>query len=708
MAPTPENCVDRVVIDGVVGEQAFCRALSRMTGVTEQSACTVQRDACVACCKSIRAPQEINPTVASLMYTMASRIISQGGHSECSVDRAHLLVRRAINQLSIVVRELPNESFPPSLSSPTYDTTTTNAGFPSSFRWAMAMLTAPRAEPKIEQTLDSLRNAGFEDVHIFAEPEAWIPERFSHLPVTKRPQRFGNFLNFYSCLSTLTCQHPDADAYAIFQDDIQLATGLRQWCEEQLWPLNNGIVSLFTPRLHANSKAGWQIVSPGFQRVCGAQALIFRKDLLQKFLADARVIHSLRLRHHYDDAVLGGWLSREGLGIAYHTPSPVQHVGRISSLFGNGHDLRNLANAVESVSEISNWTNSNPKTANIGLVGWNTSTGLGSINRDLVSQLGIKRWLSPPHPQLPVVSSLPPIDAQIETDVSNPETLLKWVRELDWLLFAERPYIEELPRIAAHNGVGIACIPMWEWVRPNLPWLQFVDLMICPTLLAYRQMEDWTRRYGYGWKTVYIPWPIDVQRFQFQQREVCREFLFVNGWGGGATYRLDGSPAPYHRKGLELIVAAAKLAPDLKFIIRSLQPISFNLPSNICVEPSLEDNADLYDTGDVCVQPSHYEGLGLQLLECQSAGMPLVTTSGPPMNEANPWRTIPTSGRDVVNLWGTYIAAELMTPKALVATLRPLVGMDIRSASRQARAYVESEHNWDAGRRQMLAELVRR
>ena len=708
MLRTPDNCRDRVVIDGTDGKTAFCRALSRMTEVTEQSACEVGQDACIACCQSIRAPVEINPVVASLMFRMASRIVSQGGHFECSVDRANLLIRRAINQLSIVVRELPSQTFPPPLSPPRVDAKINRGDLPPSFRWAMAILTAPRAEPKIEQTLESLHNAGFEDVQIFAEPGAWIPERFRNLAVTKRPQRFGNFLNFYSCLSTLMSQHPDADAYAVFQDDIKLASGLRQWCEEQMWPLNNGIVSLFTPRLHANSKTGWKVVSPGFQRVCGAQALVFRKDLLQNFLADARVIHSLRLRHHFDDAVLGGWLSRERLGIAYHTPSPVQHVGRISSLFGQGHDLRNLANAVESVADISHWTNLTAEPGNIGLVGWNTSTGVGSINRDLVCQLGIKRWLSPPHPQLPNTSCSIPSDIQIETDVSNPEKLLNWVRELDWLLFAERPYIEELPRIAAHNGVGIACIPMWEWVRPNLHWLQFVDLMICPTVHAYRQMEDWTRRYGFGWKTVYIPWPIDFQRFQFREREVCREFLFVNGWGGGAGYRLDGSPAPYHRKGLELIIAAARLAPDLKFIVRSLQPITFNLPPNVCVVASLEDNAGLYDKGDVCVQPSHYEGLGLQLLECQAAGMPLVTTSGPPMIEANPWRMIPTCGKDIINLWGSYIATELMTPEALVSTIRPLVGMDIRSASRQARAYIESEHDWNVGRRQILAELVRR
>ena len=249
---------------------------------------------------------------------------------------------------------------------------------------------------------------------------------------------------------------------------------------------------------------------------------------------------------------------------------------------------------------------------------------------------------------------------------------------------------------------------MWEWVQPDLPWLQFVDVMICPTLHTWRLMEDWKRRYGFGWKIVHVPWPVDASRFAFRQRKTCREFLFVNGWGGGEAHRPDGSPVAYRRKGLELIIAAAQLAPDLKFVIRSLRQISAVLPKNVRVAPAPRDNAKLYAEGDVCVQPSHYEGLGLQLLECQAAGMPLVTTAGPPMTEANPWRTIPTCGQEVVNVGGGFISAELMTPEALVETLRPLVGMDIRDASQQARSYVESERNWKTARQLILAELRKR
>ena len=202
--------------------------------------------------------------------------------------------------------------------------------------------------------------------------------------------------------------------------------------------------------------------------------------------------------------------------------------------------------------------------------------------------------------------------------------------------------ITDLPRTAAHAGVGIACVPMWEWIHPELDWLQFVDVMICPTELSLQQMIDWKTRYGFGWDAVHVPWPLDVDRFEFRQRQSCERFLFINGWGGGPARTLDDKLPDYQRKGWEVILASARIAPDLQFVVHSLKEITDRLPPNIMLQNEAPSNADLYVEGDVCVQPSHYEGLGLQLLECQAAGLPLVTTDAAPMNEHNPLELIPT------------------------------------------------------------------
>ena len=94
----------------------------------------------------------------------------------------------------------------------------------------------------------------------------------------------------------------------------------------------------------------------------------------------------------------------------------------------------------------------------------------------------------------------------------------------------------------------------------------------------------------------------------------------------------------------------------------------------------------MYDDGDVCVQPSHWEGLGLQLIECQAAGLPLVTTDAPPMNELHPLRTVPVAATEIVSVQGNHVfTSHRLSPEDLASTLEPLYGCDISQASQEAR-----------------------
>jgi glycosyltransferase involved in cell wall biosynthesis len=149
---------------------------------------------------------------------------------------------------------------------------------------------------------------------------------------------------------------------------------------------------------------------------------------------------------------------------------------------------------------------------------------------------------------------------------------------------------------------------------------------------------------------------------------------------------------------LELILCAASLGPRLPFIVYSQAERPYRLPSNVEWRSSPDDNGDLYHDGDVCVQPSHYEGIGLQLLECQAAGMPLVTTAAAPMNEYRPYRTIPVRATEVVSVGGGFISAQLMSADDLVAVLDGLMGTDVSEASRQARDFVASRHSWKSAK----------
>jgi glycosyltransferase involved in cell wall biosynthesis len=146
---------------------------------------------------------------------------------------------------------------------------------------------------------------------------------------------------------------------------------------------------------------------------------------------------------------------------------------------------------------------------------------------------------------------------------------------------------------------------------------------------------------------------------------------------------------------MDLIAEAMWAAPRLKFLLCSQKGDVPKLPSNVELLTAPADHRRLYDHGDVCVQPSHLEGLGLQLLECQAAGLPLITTDAPPMNEHNPWATIPVTGAETV-LYGPQqpVPWQQMDARRLASLLEELAGADISGASRKARAFIENEHNW--------------
>jgi glycosyltransferase involved in cell wall biosynthesis len=211
---------------------------------------------------------------------------------------------------------------------------------------------------------------------------------------------------------------------------------------------------------------------------------------------------------------------------------------------------------------------------------------------------------------------------------------------------------------------------------------------------------------GFAWDVVYVPWPIDPDHFPFRRRDRCRRFLYVNGTGGTFGRRHDNSRTPYRRKGMHLVAATAALLPRIPFLVYSQVGPLPKLPANVEVRRAPARNTHLYREGDVCVQPSHWEGLGLQLLECQAAGMPLVTTDAPPMNECRPYRAVPVAETEIVHLNGDEpLESQLVRPEDLAEVLESIFDTDIGDASEMARAFIERERSWPRVRDTVAALL---
>jgi glycosyltransferase involved in cell wall biosynthesis len=148
------------------------------------------------------------------------------------------------------------------------------------------------------------------------------------------------------------------------------------------------------------------------------------------------------------------------------------------------------------------------------------------------------------------------------------------------------------------------------------------------------------------------------------------------------------------------VAAAAKLVPNIPIVVRTQRPVERDgmprFPPNVEVLHDAHNNEHLYDRGDVAIQPSRWEGLGLQLLECQAAGLPLITTDAAPMNEYEPLVRLPAPTRQVRLFGPRWIDAHEVAPADLAAAIQSLHGRDIRRESHAARAFIERRHCWSA------------
>ena len=344
----------------------------------------------------------------------------------------------------------------------------------------------------------------------------------------------------------------------------------------------------------------------------------------------------------------------------------------------------------------------------IGLVGRNSKFGLGHQNRDIADHLNVDRWLVP---HFSDCGDLEPRGMKCRIDLVSTEPslseLVEWLSGIDVVIFVESPIVRELTSRARQMGVGVVCVPNWEWLHAGMEWLEDVDLMLCPTRYTGQLLSDWKTKFQFTWAVEVVPWPIDTGSFDFRQRTVCRKFVFVNGSGGASAASGETSSVVMQRKGLEVLVEAARRVPHIPVIVYAQSKDIGSTPPNVQCRPAPKHNIELYHHGDVCIQPSHWEGLGLPLLECQASGMPLITTDLPPMNEHQPLAAIPAEVEAVFLDSELCIPAARIDSEALADVLHSVHGRDITDASLESRKFIEREHDWPTAKPRILDCILR-
>ena len=327
------------------GEAAQCRLLEQITGAGDDRFSRVLRDACDACVQTFPSTvDDINPVVASLVFRVAEQIVAAGGTNGCTEAQARRLMSWAEESLPVVRPEDDDCPAPPAQTGTATQPVEDLIPLPVERcsrevrRWSVGVTTAPRRLATLADCLDSLCQAGWQEPRLFADSPVPIPDRFSALPLTLREPRVGAWPNYYLALAELLMREPHADAFMLVQDDTLFLRhpGLRAYMERILWPgPAPGIVSLFCSTSDTQATRGWHRFAGSWIR--GALAFIFSNELAKRFLADRSVIEH-RCAPGPDglakiDVLIGAWAHERGIPMYYPTPSLVQHIGQVSSIW---------------------------------------------------------------------------------------------------------------------------------------------------------------------------------------------------------------------------------------------------------------------------------------------------------------------------------------------------------------------------------------
>lgn len=587
--------------------------------------------------------------------------------------------------------------------------------------WSYGITTVrSRRDNVFRTTLASLKEAGFDKPHIFLDGGTEDDYKEFGLPMTIHSCNIRTAGHWILSLIELYTKSPNAHLFAMFQDDFVTYKNLRQYLETFQYP-TKGYLNLYTfpenQDLCPEGKVGW-FKSNQFGK--GAVALVFDRETITALLGQPymwlRFQDEMKGHRNVDGGVISA-MRNVGFTEYVHNPSLVQHIGKISSMGNSEHaqapsfrgvdfDAMSLKGCVAPpnptpVVKPPTFVPSLPiqsaiskpaeperdhfdppvaeqpvvrpvrKGTRVGMVGYSCLTGLGELSRQLIKYASIDAWLIRPHPRLGVLDRPDHVHSIV---CPLGQKLDQFLNMVDIVVFAEVPHYQQLIGRCKELGKKTVCIPMLEWLPDDLStWPKDVDHFICPTLQSKMVLEGLYR------KVDYFPWPIDLERFQYRQRQTCERFVFINGNGGW-----------HGRKGGQTIRELIKAWPEVPLTVYD-QTHSDWIGLNVISRGSPKENHEMYAEGDVLLSPHTVDGLSLEPLEAAASGMPIVMTNG------QPWNEYPAIARLDSEVETRRVARAMPwhTPSVahLASVCRDLIGQDLSSHSEKSRAWAE-RRNW--------------
>jgi hypothetical protein len=216
--------------------------------------------------------------------------------------------------------------------------------------WSYGVTTVPgRLKDLLPRTLDSLAAAGFDRPRLFVDGEGRLPDRHEHLEITWRWPALRAYGNWILALAELYIREPTSRYYALFQDDVVAASGLRQYLERCGVPercylnlycsADNYRLSLTdaSGRPHASPLRGW---FAGNQKGRGALGLVFTGEGVRALLTHPNMVDrpmdAMKGHQNIDGAISTSLIEKSGYTELIHVPSLLQHTGAVSAI---GHKV---------------------------------------------------------------------------------------------------------------------------------------------------------------------------------------------------------------------------------------------------------------------------------------------------------------------------------------------------------------------------------
>ena len=189
----------------------------------------------------------------------------------------------------------------------------------------------------LPDTLRSLAEAGFDRPRLFIDgcSSHEVPDPLKSLLITCRSPTVGAYGNWILAAWELYVRDPRAERYAIFQDDLVMCHGTRDYLERCEYP-GRGYLNLFTfatnEHIIFGKPKGWHRSD---QLGKGALALVFDHLAMVTLLQQSHTVDKPQLpngNQSIDGAVQHALVAQAGFSEYVHCPSLAQHRGRETTI----------------------------------------------------------------------------------------------------------------------------------------------------------------------------------------------------------------------------------------------------------------------------------------------------------------------------------------------------------------------------------------